>query len=112
QRVLPFLRGFDWALIAIIVFMAALALVTMYSVGFDHGSRFSQHGRNMLLGAAVMLLFSQVSPQRLMSLALPLYVVGVVLLLGVEFAGIARKGAQRWLDIGVIVIQPSELMKI
>ncbi len=112
QQVVPFLRGFDWPLITIILFMAALGLVSMYSLGFDHGARFAQHSRNMLLGAGVMLLFSQISPQRLMSLALPLYLLGVVLLLGVEFAGIMRKGAQRWLDVGVIVIQPSELMKI
>ncbi len=112
QRAVPFLRGFDWTLLAIILFMAALGLTTMYSVGFDHGSRFAQHSRNMLIGAGVMLVFSQIPPQRLMSLALPLYLVGVVLLVGVEFAGIARKGAQRWLDVGVTVIQPSELMKI
>jgi len=106
------MRGFDWPLLAIIAFMAAAGLITMYSVGFDHGSRFAQHGRNMLIGAGVMLVCSQIPPQRLMSLALPLYLVGVVLLLGVEFAGIMRKGAQRWLDIGVTVIQPSEIMKI
>jgi rod shape determining protein RodA len=112
QRVVPFLRGFDWPLITIVLCMAALGLVSMYSLGFDHGARFAQHSRNMLIGACVMLLFSQIPPQRLMSLALPLYLVGVVLLLGVEFAGIMRKGAQRWLDVGVTVIQPSELMKI
>ncbi len=112
QRAIPFMRGFDWPLIAIVCFMAGLGLVTMYSVGFDHGSRFAQHSRNMLIGAGVMLVFSQIPPQRLMSLALPVYLVGVALLLGVEFAGIMRKGAQRWLDIGVTVIQPSELMKI
>lgn len=112
QRLVPFLRGFDWPLLSIVLFMAALGLITMYSVGFDHGSRFVHHARNMLIGAGVMLLFSQIPPQRLMTLALPLYVLGVLLLLGVEFAGIARKGAQRWLDVGVTVIQPSELMKI
>ena len=112
QRAIPFMRGFDWPLLAIICFMAAAGLLTMYSVGFDHGSRFAQHSRNMLIGAGVMLVCSQIPPQRLMSLALPLYLTGVVLLLGVEFAGIMRKGAQRWLDIGVTVIQPSEIMKI
>lgn len=112
QRIVPFLKGFDWPLIAIVLYMAALGLTTMYSVGFDHGSRFAQHSRNMLIGATVMLVFSQIPPQRLMRLALPVYLVGVVLLLGVEVAGIVRKGAQRWLDVGVTVIQPSELMKI
>jgi rod shape determining protein RodA len=112
QRVVPFMKGFDWPFIAIVLFMAAAGLITMYSVGFDHGSRFAQHSRNMLIGGAVMLVCSQIPPQRLMSLAVPLYLVGVVLLLGVEFAGIMRKGSQRWLDIGVTVIQPSEIMKI
>lgn len=112
QRLVPFIRGFDWPLLSIVLFMAALGLVTMYSVGFDHGSRFVHHARNMLIGAGVMLLFSQIPPQRLMSLALPLYGLGVLLLFGVEFAGIERKGSQRWLDVGITVIQPSEIMKI
>ena len=111
QRVAPVVQGFDWPLLGIVAFMAALGLITMYSVGFDHGTRFVTHGRNMLLAAGVMLVISQIPPQRLMSLALPIYALGVLLLLGVEFAGIARKGAQRWLDVGV-VIQPSELMKV
>jgi rod shape determining protein RodA len=59
-----------------------------------------------------MFLVSQVPPHRLMTLAVPLYTLGVMLLLGVELFGIMRKGSQRWLDIGVTVIQPSELMKI
>ena len=45
-------------------------------------------------------------------LALPFYVVGVVLLLGVEFFGETSKGATRWLNLGVTRIQPSEMMKI
>ena len=51
-------------------------------------------------------------PPVLMRLALPFYVVGVVLLLGVEFFGETSKGATRWLDLGFTRIQPSEMMKI
>ena len=83
----------------------------MYSSGFDHGTRFADHGRNMLIALGILFVVAQVPPQRLMSLAVPLYVLGVVLLLGVEFFGITRKGATRWLNVG-IVIQPSELLKI
>ena len=85
--------------------------MTMYSVGFDHGTRFTSHGRNMMLAAAVLFAVSQVPPQRLMSLAVPMYVLGVMLLLGVELFGITKKGATRWINVG-IVIQPSELMKV
>ena len=111
QRVAPIFRGFDGLLFVAILLLAGIGLVTMYSVGFDHGTRFTDHSRNMLLAAGVMFLVAQVPPQRLMTLALPAYLLGVVLLFGVEFVGIERKGSQRWLDVG-IVIQPSELLKI
>jgi rod shape determining protein RodA len=52
----------------------------MYSAGFDHGTRFVDHGRNMLLALAVLFVVAQVPPQKLQRLAVPLYVVGVVLL--------------------------------
>jgi rod shape determining protein RodA len=112
QRIAPIFQGFDGWLLFAILLMAGAGLVTMYSVGFDHGTRFAAHSRNMLLAVGLMFLVSQVPPHRLMSLALPLYATGVMLLLGVEFFGIMRKGSQRWLDVGITVIQPSELMKI
>ena len=111
QRVAPIFQGFDGLLFVAILLLAAIGLVTMYSVGFDHGTRFSSHARNMLLAAGVMFVVAQVPPQRLMSLAVPIYTVGVALLLAVFLFGIEKKGSQRWLDVGV-VIQPSELMKI
>ena len=111
QRVWPLLRGFDLLLLVGVLVLAGMGLTAMYSSGFDHGTRFADHGRNMLIAAGIMFVVAQVPPQRLMSLAVPLYVLGVVLLLGVEFFGITRKGATRWLNVG-IVIQPSELLKI
>jgi rod shape determining protein RodA len=111
QRIAPVFQGFDVLLIVAVLMLAGIGLVTMYSVGFDHGTRFSSHGRNMLLAAGVMFLVAQVPPQRLMSLAVPMYTLGVALLVAVFLFGISKKGAQRWLNVGV-VIQPSELMKI
>ncbi|MBS0437232.1 MAG: rod shape-determining protein RodA, partial [Proteobacteria bacterium] len=69
------------------------------------------HGRNMLIAFGILFLVAQIPPQRLMSLAVPLYVIGVILLVAVEFAGVTKKGATRWLNVGV-VIQPSEMLKI
>jgi len=86
-------------------------MVTMYSAGFDSGTRFVDHGRNMLIAFGILFLVAQIPPQRLMSLAVPLYVIGVILLVAVEFAGVTKKGATRWLNVGV-VIQPSEMLKI
>ena len=97
----------DWLLL-----LGAAGLVTMYSAGFDHGTRFVDHGRNMLLALVVPFVVAQVSPQTLMKLALPLYTVGVALLVAVAvMGGVTKKGATRWLNVGV-VIQPSEILKI
>jgi rod shape determining protein RodA len=110
-RLRPVFVGFDGPLALAIGILALIGLVAMYSAGYDHGTRFVDHGRNMLIALAVLFVAAQVPPQRLQQLAVPLYVAGVALLLAVEFAGITRKGATRWLDVG-IVIQPSEILKI
>jgi rod shape determining protein RodA len=111
QRLRPVFSGFDGPLTLAVLLLAAIGLVSMYSAGYDHGTRFVDHGRNMLIALAVLFVAAQVPPQKLQQLAVPLYVTGVVLLLAVEFFGITRKGATRWLNVGV-VIQPSELLKI
>lgn len=111
RRFVPFLKGFDFWLLLSVCMLAGMGLTAMYSSGFDHGTRFVDHGRNMLIAAGIMLVVAQVPPQRLMSLAVPLYAVGVALLLAVALFGITKKGATRWVNVGV-VIQPSELLKI
>jgi rod shape determining protein RodA len=65
----------------------------------------------MLLGLAILFVVAQIPPQRLMSLAVPLYSIGVALLVATMLFGVTKKGATRWLDLGV-VIQPSEILKI
>jgi rod shape determining protein RodA len=111
QRLRPVLSGFDLLLMLGVLLLAVGGLVTMYSAGYDHGTRFVDHGRNMLLGVAILFLVAQVPPQRLMQLAVPLYAVGVALLVATLLFGITKKGATRWLNVGV-VIQPSEILKI
>jgi rod shape determining protein RodA len=65
----------------------------------------------MLIAAAIMFVVAQIPPQRLMMFAVPLYVFGVTLLVAVAVFGITKKGARRWLNVGV-TIQPSEILKI
>ncbi len=110
-RILPWFTGFDAALVVVVVVLGAAGLLTMYSSGFDHGTRFEDHGRNMLIAAAIMFSVAQVPPQRLMAVAVPLYGLGLALLVAVVFFGVTKKGATRWLNIG-ITIQPSEILKI
>src|SRR5688500_10043366 len=111
QRVAPMLHGFDGPLAFAVFLLACAGMLIMYSSGFDHGTRFVDHAHNMLLAGGIMFVVAQVPPQRLMSLAIPLYVLGVGLLIAVAVFGISKKGARRWINVG-IVIQPSEILKI
>ena len=111
QRVAPLFRGFDLPLLVLVLVLAGLGLVAMYSSGFDHGTRFRDHARNMLIAGSILFVVAQVPPQKIMAFAVPLYAAGVALLVAVALFGITKKGAQRWVNLG-IVIQPSELLKI
>ena len=113
RRVRPVWSGFDLPLVLAVLLLAGAGLVTMYSAGFDHGTRFVDHGRNMLLAVVVLFIVAQVPPQQLQKLAIPLYTVGLILLVMTALPGIGvtKKGATRWLNVG-LVIQPSEIMKI
>lgn len=112
QRLQPFFRGFDGWLLLALAMLASIGLVAMYSSGYDHGTRFADHGRNMLLATGILFVVAQIQPQRLLAIAVPVYVLGVVLLLAVAMFGITKKGSQRWINVGIVVIQPSELLKI
>jgi rod shape determining protein RodA len=83
----------------------------MYSSGFANGTRFWDHLRNLSLAFVIMVVVAQIPPQRLMTFAVPLYTLGVALLIAVALFGLTKKGARRWLNVG-IVIQPSEILKI
>ena len=111
RRIAPIFQGFDGLLAFAVVLLACAGLLTMYSSGFDHGSRFIDHGRNMLLAGFILFVVAQVPPQRLMMFAVPLYLAGVGLLIAVALFGITKKGATRWINVGM-VIQPSEILKI
>ena len=113
QRARPMWTGFDGLLALAVLLLATIGLVTMYSAGHDHGTRFVDHARNLLLAAGVLFLVAQVPPQQLMRFAVPLYLAGLLLLIATALPGlgVTRKGATRWLNLGV-TIQPSEIMKI
>ena len=112
RRIAPLFQGFDGPLAFAVFLLAGAGLLIMYSSGYDHGTRFVDHGRNMLIAGAIMFVVAQIPPQRLMAFAVPMYVGGVALLIMVAIFGITRKGATRWLNVGVTVIQPSEILKI
>ncbi|MFM2053880.1 MAG: rod shape-determining protein RodA [Pseudomonadota bacterium] len=113
QRMRPWFSGFDMLLLLAIAMLITIGLTAMYSAGYDNGARFGLQVRNMVLAGLVFFVVAQVPPQRVLAMAVPLYCVGVVLLVMTALFGIdpTNKGARRWLNIG-IVIQPSEILKI
>ncbi len=111
QRLMGLVEGFDGPLAFAVFMLACVGMLIMYSSGYDHGSRFVDHARNMVLAGFIMFVVAQVPPQKLMAWAVPVYAVGVALLIAVALFGLTKKGARRWLNLGV-VIQPSEILKI
>jgi rod shape determining protein RodA len=103
--------GFDKPLALFVFLLLSVGLVTLYSASIDVPSRMQDQMRNILLTFVLMWGIANVPPQTLMRCAVPLYTFGVALLVAVALFGLTRKGARRWINVGM-VIQPSEIMKI
>ncbi|SAK85712.1 rod shape-determining protein RodA [Caballeronia ptereochthonis] len=103
--------GFDKPLALIVFLLLCVGIVTLYSASLDMPGRVEDQLRNIMLTFGLMWVLANIPPQMLMRFAVPLYTVGVALLIAVAAFGLTRKGAKRWLNVGV-VIQPSEIMKI
>ncbi len=111
QVLQPYVQVFDGPLVLIVGSIFLLGTVTLYSAGIDFPGRIEDHVRNIMIALLVMWIAAVIPPQTLMRFAVPLYIVGVSLLIGVAMFGLIRNGSRRWINIGVI-IQPSEIMKI
>jgi rod shape determining protein RodA len=111
NRLLFIVRGFDVPLLSAVGVLALIGLINMFSVADGYDWRFADHLRNIIIATVIMFVVAQIPPQRLMALAVPLYTLGVILLIAVAVFGLTKKGARRWVNIG-ITIQPSEILKI
>ncbi len=111
RRLRPYFTVFDWPLGLVLFMLMITSVIIMSSAGAEFPDRLEHQIRNFLLAFAVMWVAANVPPQMLMRLAVPIYTVGVALLIAVAMFGIIKKGARRWLYIG-IDIQPSEILKI
>lgn len=102
----------DFPLLVITLAIMAVGLATVHSATFDGNQRvFSQAG-NMGVALVIMWFVSRLPPQKLMRFAIPLYLLGLILLIAVFIFGVKINGAKRWLPLGFTRIQPSEIMKI
>jgi rod shape determining protein RodA len=110
-RVLLELR-IDGPLVIGLSLIAAYGLVVLYSASGQSVPTVVRTVARLVLGAIAMLLLARVNPNFLRRASPWLYLAGCLLLVVVAAMGRTRLGAQRWLDLGILRFQPSELMKL
>jgi rod shape determining protein RodA len=112
----PFIQklgDIDWPLVALITAIACIGFAMLYSAA--EGSFSPWAARQMVrfvIGLGILVAVACVDLRVWMGLAYPAYVFSLLLLVGVEVAGRVGLGAQRWIELGPLQLQPSELMKI
>jgi rod shape determining protein RodA len=105
-------RRIDSFLFGVALAIAGVGLLTLFSAADQSFARMSNQTISIAIALVLMWLVANIAPQTIARAAVPLYVVGVVALIAVAFAGITVNGSKRWLNLGFARFQPSELMKI
>ncbi|MEM7492834.1 MAG: rod shape-determining protein RodA [Pseudomonadota bacterium] len=107
--------GLPWALILLLVLMGLIGLATLYSATYTNPEEAGLPAKQAvrLAAAFVLLIIAGLVPLKWwLTLAWPAYGVTLIMLVGVEAFGLVRGGAQRWLQVGPVGVQPSEFMKV
>jgi len=103
----------NWFLMLLLVALALIGMVMLYSASGGSFSPYAdRHGIRFAVSLVLLLGLALIDIRIWMALAYPIYAVALVLLFGVEFFGATAMGAQRWLDLGPVRLQPSEIMKL
>ncbi len=100
-----------WLLLLLLALMS-VGLLTIYSAGGQDLGLIQRQLIRLGVSLAVMLFIAQIPPTAWRRLSVYVYVFGLLLLVAVLIVGVTGKGAQRWLDLGVVRFQPSEIMKL
>ena len=106
------LARLPWRLIWLVALICTIGIVTLYSAAGGSSSPWAlKQGTIILAFLCLAIAISYIKESTIKSLVFPVYAVILVMLILVEMLGFVGKGAQRWLDLGVIRLQPSEFMK-
>ena len=107
------LGAINWGLITLLTTIAAIGGSVLYSAANGHGDPWASASMmRFAVGLVLMLVVALVDIRVWYRLAYPIYGIGLVLLFLVDLRGVRGLGAQRWLELGPVSLQPSELMKI
>ncbi|MCB9988609.1 MAG: rod shape-determining protein RodA [Rhodospirillales bacterium] len=113
QTLLQKILHIHWGLVLLIAVTAGIGLMALYSAAGGHMDPWaSRQGARFLVGLGGMLVIALIDVRWWFRLAYPIYIMGFLMLLAVEIMGHIGMGAQRWINLGFIQLQPSELMKI
>lgn len=107
-----FVLHLDSVLLSGLGALLLVSLLTLYSASGGNGERVLAQLGNIAAGFAALWIVANMPLHWLMRIAVPMYVLGMALLIGVALFGEISHGARRWLNFGVANIQPSELMKV
>lgn len=110
--ILKWLSGIDFILFFALGILVATGFMTLYSASGADMAMMQRQGAHILVATVLMVLLSRLSSTTLQQWSIWIYVFGIIVLVLVLLLGTVGKGAQRWLDLGVIRFQPSEIMKL
>lgn len=102
----------DSILMSCVLFTLLVGLFILYSASGQSFGRVNAQLINIAVAIVGMLLVANIQPNHMERMALPLYLLGIFLLMCVALFGDISHGARRWLNLGIVKIQPSELMRI
>jgi rod shape determining protein RodA len=105
-------KHIDAFLMGCLLFTMLVGLFVLYSASGQSFERVSSQLVNIAVALSVMWLVSNIQPHHLERIAVPAYLLGIVLLIAVALFGDVSHGARRWLNLGITKIQPSEIMRI
>jgi rod shape determining protein RodA len=105
--------GLDGPLTGVLAIIVCIGVLVVYSASGQNLKMVEHHLGNIVVAVAAMLALAKLStPQYLRLFSPAAYIIGILLLIVVDVTGHVGKGAQRWLDIGFVRFQPSEIMKL
>ncbi len=112
RRLLAVLSHLDAPLLTGLFLLAGVGLTVLYSAAGQEWAVVLRQGIRLVIGLGVLVILAQIPTRHLISWAPWLYLFITLMLVGVLLFGDIGKGARRWLDLGVVRFQPSEMMKL
>ncbi|MCP4188307.1 MAG: rod shape-determining protein RodA [Gammaproteobacteria bacterium] len=111
RRLLDALR-IDPVLLALLFILSAIGVVLLYSASGANTDLMIRQAVRLVVAFVLLVVVANIPLRLIRKISIVMYLLGIVLLLAVMFFGEVGKGAQRWLDLGLIRFQPSEILKL